>query len=322
MDIDVVIIGINSEKTLRDCIQSVLNSIYDGAIVIYYVDGGSIDKSVEIAKSFPEVNVLELKTFFPTPGMGRNKGWKEGSSPFVQFLDSDAILDSKWLKNGVEAFTGLEIAAVKGLIKEVSPEASIWNWIGDQEWNDKPGESKEFGGIVMMSRSFLEKSGGFDEKLVAGEDPELSLRVRLLGGKILQIDSSMAKHDLGMTSFWQYWKRAYRTGYGYAAVNDMHKETGFWRREILRIVIRGGGAVVLFLMGPLWWIWSALLLFYPRIFSKRRIEREKGLTPEEASTYAWHCSFVVVPQFFGVARYYIGKWLNWPMINIPANLVR
>ena len=95
MDIDVVIIGVNTEKTLGKCLESVLESRYkEGEIHIWYVDGGSTDGSVAIARSCSGVHVIEIHPEYPSPGLGRNAGWRAGNSPMVQFLDSDTILGS------------------------------------------------------------------------------------------------------------------------------------------------------------------------------------------------------------------------------------
>lgn len=319
MTVDVVVIGLNAEKTLGKCIESILNShLPTDEIEIFYVDGGSKDQSVSIAKGYPHVNVLNLQTESPTPGAGRNMGWRAGKAPFVQFLDADTLLSPDWLEKGLAAFTEKEIGAARGYRKELYPEHSIFNWIGDQEWNGKPGFSEMFGGDVLIRRVCLEKTGGYDEILVGGEDPELSLRVRENGWKILQLDNLMTYHDLNMTTVGQYWRRAYRSGYGFAAVTTMHPGE-FWRRESRRILIRGGLSVLCLilalLVNGLFLIPAILILFYPRLFRVREIEKSVSLTREEAQVYGWHASLVVIPQFFGMLRYYFGYILNRPMLN-------
>ena len=42
--------------------------------------------------------------------------------------------------------------------------------------------------------------------VIAGEEPELCLRLRRNGWTILRIDAEMAIHDMGMTRFGQWWK--------------------------------------------------------------------------------------------------------------------
>src|SRR5205807_813982 len=64
---------------------------------------------------------------------------------------------------------------------------------------------------------------GFREDMVAGEDSEFGVRVRLAGHKITKIDASMAEHDADIRSFAQWWKRAVRAGH---AIGQRHEAQG------------------------------------------------------------------------------------------------
>jgi glycosyltransferase involved in cell wall biosynthesis len=328
--VDCVIIGVNAEATLERCIKSVFDSDYPrGNIHVFYVDGGSTDRSIEIARNFQDVHVIELHPQFPTPGLGRNAGWRKSASSFVQFLDSDTILHPQWLKNAVQAMTD-RVGAVRGYRKEIHPDASIYNRIADLEWNATPGECDSFGGDCLIRRSVLEETGGYDEELVAGEDPDLSQRIRIKGWKILQIDTTMTFHDIGMKKISQYLKRGYRTGYGYGAVGARYAFSGqgaggFWLKELARIIVRGGGGTALFFMAlfasafspwfSLLFIPAFALVFYPSLFSMSYFSREMGLKPQDARRYALHCSLVVIPQFLGIMRFFLGKIIGMPLRN-------
>lgn len=327
MDVDCVIIGVNAESTLEGCIRSVLESNYSrGKVHIYFVDGGSTDRSVGIARSFSGVHVIEIHPEYPSPGLGRNAGWQKGSSPVVQFLDSDTVLDPGWLDKATNALTE-KVGAVRGNREEINPDMSVFNWIGNLEWNARPGECEAFGGDVLIRRSVLEETGGYDDILVGGEDPELSRRVRMKGWKIVQLGEPMTRHDLAMTRVSQYWKRGFRTGYGYAAVAMRHGfgSSQFSIHEFARIIIRGGGSVALGMAGlatAVWCPWSlfllfpaVLLLFYPLIFKTSYFMNDKDLDPGKARVYALHCSFVVVPEFFGIIRFVFGKFFSRPLRN-------
>jgi len=327
MDIDVVIIGVNTEKTLGKCLQSVMESRYkEGKIHVWYVDGGSTDGSIAVARGCSGVHVIEIHPEYPSPGAGRNAGWRRGNSPLVQFLDSDTILDPDWMVKAVDAMSQ-EVGAVRGNREEMNPNASVYNWIGSLEWNAPAGECDSFGGDVLIRRSILEETGGYDEVLVGGEDPELSQRVRLKGWKIIQLDEPMTLHDLSMTKVGQYWKRCFRTGYGFAAVTARFgfAAKGFWLHELIRILIRGGGFLgfaLLALPGMFFGSWAILfllpgllLLFFPRLFRLSYFMKDKALSRDQAKIYALHCSLIVIPEFFGLARFLFGKVTGNPLRN-------
>jgi GT2 family glycosyltransferase len=326
MDIDCVAIGINSAATLKPCLESLLNTSYSGGSVhVYYSDCGSTDDSIAIARSLG-VKVIERTPEYPTPGGARNAGWQAGTSPLVQFVDSDTVIDPDWLTVATTALVE-EVAAVSGCVEEKSPDATVYNWVASQEWNAAPGETKTFGGIVLIRRECLKKTGGYNEELVAGEDPELSQRIRFDGWKLLQLPNRMVYHDLGMTTFSQYWKRGVRTGYSFAAVYDLNpfREPLRKNRALSRIILRGGGGF-LFAFGALisqlyfLLIPAVLLFFYPRLFSTKKISHEKSLSMTEAKTYSWHLSLIVVPQFVGAIRYLLGRLMNRPLRNTPNRL--
>ncbi len=326
MNIDVVIIGLNCAATLADCINSVLRCRYTrGSICVIYVDSGSTDASLEIARNFEGVTVLQLDAAYPTPGAARNLGWRNGSSPLVQFLDSDTVMNPDWLTVATDCLDN-DSGAIRGLRKERYPERSIFNWIADQEWNAPPGDCDTFGGDALVRREVLVSTGGYDEELVGGEDPELSERVRQLKWKVKQLGVLMTQHDLAMFRWAQYWRRAYRTGYGYAAVAWLHGDKGFWMREVLRIVSRGGLAPLVALTGLLitgagcpWGgavtLSSLALVFQPFLLRQGRFRRTLELSRVGAMAYAIHCSIVVVPECFGVIRFWLGEYFSLPLRN-------
>ncbi len=331
--IDCVVIGVNCEKTLGRCLDSIMGSDYPAdRLHVYYADGGSSDSSLEVAHSHPGVTPIALRPEHPAPGLGRNAGWRKGSSPLVQFLDSDTLLDPGWLKKGAAAMTRSEIGAVMGLRSEMHPEKSVYNWIGDLEWNGPAGDADCFGGDVMVRREALETTGGYDEVLVGGEDPELSRRVIRAGWRIVRLPEPMTRHDLAMYRAGQYLKRAFRSGYGFAAVREREARLGsdFWQHAMRKITVRGGGFAVSVLVAALLAAGGSAvsaatgllclavgtgLLFRPRLFLVNQFKRQHNLTTRQARRYAWHCSVVVLPQVLGVARFYLGKWAKRPLRN-------
>lgn len=344
MDIDVVVIGLNCAATLEACLAGVREHGYtDGATRVFYVDGGSADESLAVARRHAEITVLPLTPAHPAPGLQRNAGWRAGTAPLVLFLDADTTLASGFLTQAAKLMTapGNErVGAVFGLRRERRPEASIYNWIGDHEWNPhvpdgkavKDGFATEaFGGDVLTRRAALEAAGGYDPELVGGEDPELAVRMRLAGWDIRHIPVPMTTHDLD-ANLARHCRRAFRTGYGFAAVAARHARHagGFWLRELTRIVMRGGGALALGLAAlygaaPLFCVCAALLLLlYPSLFRVDAFMKRLNLSRSEARRYALHCSLIVLPQFLGVARYFLGALTGSPLRNNaprPGSLV-
>lgn len=95
-EISFVILSWNSEKYLKDCIQSILN-IEKYNICIYIVDNGSIDGSVEIIEEFCDkrINLIKLDKNYGTT-ISRNKALQLIEyTDYICILDSDTIINEK-----------------------------------------------------------------------------------------------------------------------------------------------------------------------------------------------------------------------------------
>jgi len=320
--IGVVIIGINVRNYLADCIRSVQSADYPQELLeIVYVDGGSRDDSPQIAKSFGGVKVIELKDRHPTPGRGRNAGWRALSTPLIQFLDADTLLHPGWFKQTLPVLND-QTAAVCGHRREIYPSKNIYHVLTDMEWHYEIGPCRYFGGDVLVDRGALEKTGGFDDQLVAGEDPELSYRIREQGRQILRIDIPMTVHDINMSTLGQYLKRAYRSGYAYAeiALRFIKKREKLWLKELIRITYKALVPIALvmagFMVGKVWiGIFLGLLILGRPFFRLGRLKQNFQQPWKYMFLYAGHTALVVYPQFGGILRYFWGRVFGRPLKN-------
>ena len=319
--IDVIIIGINVQRYLGDCIASIRGADYPQELLtITFVDGGSSDSSVTIGRE-AGVRVIELNDQYPTPGRGRNAGLFAATAPFVQFMDADTLLDRDWFKTASGYFND-DIVAVCGKRSERWPGKNNYHIIASVEWHYEQGPCRYFGGDFLARREPLVAEGGFDDLLIAGEEPDFSARLRRKGWIIWRIAAAMTLHDLNMTTFAQYWKRAYRSGHAYAEVGLHHVRTPekLWARELTRVSLTALLPFLIFIIGilfchPLTGVLLALavalkpLLRVPRTMNQYRIPFRIALL------YALHAAFVVYPQFFGILRYLRTRWGGVPLCN-------
>jgi hypothetical protein len=58
--------------------------------------------------------------------------------------------------------------------------------------------------------------------VIAGEEPEMCVRLREKGWTIHRIDAEMTLHDAAITRFSQWWKRSLRSGHAYAQGYFLH----------------------------------------------------------------------------------------------------
>jgi len=224
INLGIVIIGRNEGERLIRCIES----LNEYVAYIVYVDSASTDGSVEAAKKL-DVQAVNLDMSQPfTAARARNAGFETliktyPETEFVQFVDGDCEVLNGWLETAVTFMqTHTEVAVVNGILNERFPEKTIYNTLCDLEWKMQAGEVKSCGGNALMRVSAFEEAKGFLPKLIAGEEPELCVRLRANGWKIWHLNQAMMLHDANMTRFGQWWKRTVRAGYAFAEGADLH----------------------------------------------------------------------------------------------------
>lgn len=236
-----VVIGRNEGERLKACIAS----LPQGAPVVY-VDSGSTDGSPDWVRGHG-IAVHDLSRDKPfTAARARNEGFavlreSQPSMKFVQFIDGDCELDDAWPAAALSFMeTHQDVCAVFGRRRERFRERSIYNRLCDIEWDVPVGPAKAFGGDVMLRAEALASVGGYRSDLIAGEEPELCVRLRASGWQIQRLPIAMTTHDAAMTSFRQWWRRMVRGGHAFAEGAYTHgRQHGHWVRETARAVMWG-----------------------------------------------------------------------------------
>jgi cellulose synthase/poly-beta-1,6-N-acetylglucosamine synthase-like glycosyltransferase len=234
--VSVVVIGRNEGERLRRSLESVsamAHPNFDTEII--YVDSGSVDGSVALADRMG-ARAIALHPERPSAALGRNAGWRAATGSIVLFLDGDTILHPNFVADSLNEFAVPEIAVVWGHRRELHPERSLYNRTLDLDWIYLAGPTMYCGGDALFRRNLLIETGGFDETLIAGEEPDLCRRIAALGFTILHVDRPMTGHDLAITRWRQYWKRSTRAGHAFAEVSERFQTTeqAFWSDESRR----------------------------------------------------------------------------------------
>jgi GT2 family glycosyltransferase len=220
----VVAIGRNEGERLRQCLQSVIGKVAG----VVYVDSGSADGSVAMARAMG-VLVVELDMSVPfTAARARNAGFASLLENFpqldyVQFVDGDCEVVGGWLETASDFLDeNPAVAVVCGRRRERFPQSSIYNALCDIEWDAPLGNVRACGGDAMMRADCFRAVGGFRPDMIAGEEPELCVRLRAAGRHIWRLGEEMTLHDAAMTRFGQWWQRSKRAGYAYALGSYLH----------------------------------------------------------------------------------------------------
>lgn len=312
-----VVIGRNEGERLEPSLRSVQSA----GLQLIYVDSGSSDGSPTVARQLG-VSVVELDPSRPfSAARGRNEGLDDAlrhwpRMDYVLFLDGDCVLDPLFPAAAAATFDQhRDCAIVTGHLSERHPEASIYNRLCAIEWRSPAGRidnMNALGGIMAVRISAFREVGGFNEEAIAGEEPDLGVRLGLAGFSIIKIDHAMATHDAQMLSFGQWWTRAVRGGHALAHRYARHGRTRFrdGRRELTSDLFWGLTlpALVLALFWPTRGFSLVLLGGYVvlgwRIY---RHYRRNGLSGSDALLVTRFIVYSKFAHLIGIARYYYNR---------------
>ncbi|MGB0909311.1 MAG: glycosyltransferase [Nitrospirales bacterium] len=214
--ISVVVCSYNGSRTIRDCLDALLQIDYPDYEVIV-VNDGSTDQTESIANDYP---FRVISTTNQGLSNARNTGMHAASGEIVAYTDDDAYPDPHWLTYLAHMFLTTSHAAVggpnlppkdDGWVAECvahAPGGPIHVLLNDQLAEHIPGCNMAF------RKSHLQAIGGFDPQYrAAGDDVDICWRLQEKGWTIGFHAAAQVWHHR-RNSVRTYWKQ--QRGYGRA----------------------------------------------------------------------------------------------------------
>jgi len=312
LGLGVVVIGRNEGERLKTCLESVVD-----VRQIVYVDSGSTDDSINIANKLG-VHVVNLDISIPfTAARARNEGFQRlielnPELNYVQFVDGDCEVVKGWLATAMAYIEQYDdVAAVCGRRRERYPEASVYNMLCDIEWNTCIGETKACGGDSLMRVTAFKKVSGFNPDVIAGEEPELCVRLRKNSWKVWRLDEEMTLHDANIYRFGEWWRRNVRAGYAFALGVQMHggSPEQHWVSEVKRTRLWSGFIPLFILLAT---IVEPMFVFIVAIYPLQiaRIAMKNSKNIKRNWLYAFFVTLGKFPEMQGQLKFYINRLLN------------
>ena len=195
--VSVIIKALNEERHIASAIESALAALgkIDGEVIL--ADGGSTDRTIEIASRYP-VMVVQLKRMGDRScGSGAQLGFQYSHGEFLMLIDGDMKLDACFLPLAIEALRrSPTLAGVGGSLIE----SDIVNEEYEQR-RRRPDPDRHIGLVTRLNSSGLYrraaiKSIGYltDRNLHRGEELGLGARLRASGWTLAKIEHSLVEH--------------------------------------------------------------------------------------------------------------------------------
>lgn len=227
--ISIIILNHNGVSYLKDCLDSVLLQSFSDFEIIFF-DNNSNDESLNFIKSNyndSRIKIIESKINLGFAG-GNNEALKYTSGDLIVLLNNDTIVDKYWLEELHKVICSYsKIGIVQSFVKTEGIDEKYYkkngtvNLFGNNIMNifdisvDETGEILSATGCSMIiKRSVIDELGGYlflNEYFTYAEDTFLSIRVKLLGMKIIHNSKSKVQHKGNATT--GYFNRALLTFY-------------------------------------------------------------------------------------------------------------
>jgi glycosyltransferase involved in cell wall biosynthesis len=188
--ISIIIPFYNAEKYLSATIQSCLDQVYPHFEIIL-VDDGSKDNSAQVISSFEDNRLKYFSIPNGGPCRARNFGLSKASGELIQFLDADDILEKhklsiqykKYLQFGDDYIYSGVMGKIIGYQKTLEQDFNFYyKDLTVLEYFQQMFAN--FGkyyttGIWLVPRKLIDKTHGWDEKILLNNDGEYFCRVIL-----------------------------------------------------------------------------------------------------------------------------------------------
>ena len=306
-----VVIGRNEGDRLQRCLASLSGACER----IVYVDSGSSDRSVAMARAMGTI-VVELDTASPfTAARARNAGFDAlrpgGLTDHVQFVDGDCWVEPGWIAAAVAALDQQpQIGIITGWRTEIAPHRNIFHRMSEVEWHRPAGDIASCGGDMMVRSTTFAQLDGFRPRIIASEDEEFCLRMRALGPRVHRLPRLMTRHDADMDRLAQWWRRTVRSGHGFAEVGGLHPVHFVAERR--RVWFYGGLCPAVLLAGLVTGVWPVVALSVAA-YALNWLRTAQGLLQSgQPRGHAAHMAALLtlskIANMQGMLTYYLRRW--------------
>jgi glycosyltransferase involved in cell wall biosynthesis len=178
--VSVIVPTFNGAAYLSDALSSIRNQTYP-KIQLIVVDDGSTDHSVEIARSYGALVIIQKRQ---GPGAARNTGIRNSLGAHIAFLDQDDVWHLDKIEQQLEIITTGDYVACKAIasLEESAPFASL---IARNYMSTSITTAPS---ALLIPRALFETVGFFDERYHYNSEVAWHLKANSLGLRMVSPD--------------------------------------------------------------------------------------------------------------------------------------
>lgn len=228
--LSVIIPVYNDPSGLKDTVEGILQTRFDGELEIVIVDNNSTDDTYDVAQSYAarhdRVHAV-VEDDIQSSYAARNTGIDHATGDVLVFVDADITMDPDWLDT-----IATEIDDEDYLTYDVK----VYVPDGEDTWVARYNEHTSFpieeyakerdfggGGCIAVRREVFEDVGRFNHRLISGGDAEFGHRVAASGRDIRFTPKTRVYHP-ARTSLRSQIKKEIRVGRGFCQLQRYYPD--------------------------------------------------------------------------------------------------
>lgn len=238
--LSIIIPVYNRPQEVDELLESLAGQPGSDAIEIIIVEDGSTLKCEEVVKKYlPQLTIQYFYKQNSGPGQSRNFGCTKASGNYFIILDSDCVLPPHYIStllhalrtDYTDAFGGPDAAHESFTRLQKAINYAMTSFFTTGGIRGSSGKLDKFyprSFNMGFSKEVFEKTGGFPSvqfaaTKAAGEDIELSIKIRELGYSVRLIKEAYVYHKR-RTSLKQFFRQTYH--FGYARISLLRRNKG------------------------------------------------------------------------------------------------
>lgn len=239
--VSVIVPVLNGERTLADCLSSLLSADYpESRREIIVVDNGSRDGTAEIACALPVTYVREDRR---GAARARNRGIDASRGELVAFTDVDCLATTGWLRELVRPFEDDRVGGVAGEVLPYPPRTAAERYaaqlrhLSPRRYLNRPILPFAVTANLAFRREVFEQVGLFDpDSPRGGESTDFCTRFFRATGLRLEFAPGAAVFHRHRATAWELFRQQWSYGRGHAFLYIKYADDVPWGwRETTRV---------------------------------------------------------------------------------------